>query len=216
MIESQEHGMPIRITNFDFDDAVKLFILTQDEYVNEHKHDGFDYVATGAFVFDRQDRKTPRILLLQRSARDSMPNRWEVPGGGCQNDDDSILSAVARELWEEAGLKTKRIVRTVGAPYLFQTRSGKRICKFDFIVEVHRRNAGKFDVKLNPEEHQSFLWASEDEVRCKKSGDTEMEFTTTALQRTIIESFEQIAQARQQRSSQHASLDDVEDGTLDL
>jgi 8-oxo-dGTP pyrophosphatase MutT (NUDIX family) len=33
-----------------------------------------------------------------------MPGRQEIPGGGVDDDDESILHAVERELWEEAAL----------------------------------------------------------------------------------------------------------------
>jgi len=76
------------------------------------------YLATGAIVFNRplpvpgrdkpdQDganEPQPRVLLTQRAPHDSMPLRWETPGGGCDPDDDTILHACLRELREEAGL----------------------------------------------------------------------------------------------------------------
>ena len=97
---------------------------------------------------------------MQRSASDSMPNKWETPGGGVDDEDESILHAVARELWEEAGLKSKQISAPVGEPYLFTSRSGKRICKFNFVVQVKADAESRFTVKLDPEEHQRFVWAS--------------------------------------------------------
>jgi hypothetical protein len=57
-----------------------------------HRLDG---VCTGVVVFDRQDR----ILLLQRASHDSMPNRWEIPGGGVDAEDETILHGAVRELW---------------------------------------------------------------------------------------------------------------------
>lgn len=48
--------------------------------------------------------RPPRVLLVQRAAHDSMALRWETPGGGCDDDDISILHSCARELFEETGL----------------------------------------------------------------------------------------------------------------
>ena len=45
------------------------------------------------------------------------------------------------------------------------------------------------DVKLNPEEHQKFVWASEEEVRARKVGNLEIEFTMTELEATVLEAF---------------------------
>ena len=65
-----------------------------------------------------------------------MPNRWEVLGGGCGDEDESILHGVARELWEEAGFKATCINALVGDPHFFIGRSGKRICKFHFMAQA--------------------------------------------------------------------------------
>lgn len=104
------------------------------------------------------------------------------------DDDKSILHAVARELWEEAALTAVSIGPLVGDPHFFETRSGKRICRFNFLVET-KSTEGTTDVKLNPEEHQRFVWASEEEVRARKVGDLEIEFTTTDPVATILEAF---------------------------
>ncbi|KAI8948254.1 NUDIX hydrolase domain-like protein [Xylaria longipes] len=61
-------------------------------------------VCVGAFVFDDVDR----LLLVQRAPTDSYPLRWEVPGGAIDAEDESILHGLARELWEETGLRARR------------------------------------------------------------------------------------------------------------
>ena len=49
----------------------------------------------------------------------------------------------------------------------FVTRSGKQICKFNFLVEVEKSADGRLEVKLDPSEHQRYVWASEEEVRVR-------------------------------------------------
>jgi 8-oxo-dGTP pyrophosphatase MutT (NUDIX family) len=120
-----------------------------------------------------------------------MPNRWEVPGGGCDEEDESILHGVARELREEAGLKAAHIGPRIGVPHLFLSRSGKKICRFNFFVEAEGTN-----VKLDQNEHQAFVWASEDEVIRKKTRDVQLDFTTQESQDVILESFRHIKEAR--------------------
>jgi len=44
-------------------------------------------------------------------------------------------------------------------------------------------------VKLNPVEHQKFVWANEEEVRAKKVGEVELEFTSAGLEATVLEAF---------------------------
>ena len=165
------------------------FTVSQERYLSQNSDERFQYIATGALVFNPREGVDPRILLLQRSAQDSMPNKWEVPGGACDDEDESILHGLARELWEEAGLKATYVEPPLGEPHFFTSRSGKRICKFVFVVQVEQGAEGHLDVKLDPEEHRQFLWASQDEVKAKKVGDVELEFTTRDLENTVRQSF---------------------------
>lgn len=178
--------------DFTFHTSAAPFTAPEQAYLGSHPDARYGYIATGALVFDTVDPAKPRILLLQRSASDSMPNRWEIPGGACDNEDESILYAVARELWEEARLKAKHISAPVGDPHLFTSRSGKQICKFNFIVQVEMNAEGQSVPRLDPEEHQQFVWASESEVRVKKANDVELMFTTPELMATVLQAFDQI------------------------
>ncbi|KAL2146059.1 hypothetical protein VTI28DRAFT_5398 [Corynascus sepedonium] len=79
---------------------------------------------------EEDDGEEPRVLLLQRASTDSAPLVWELPGGGCgfDEDDDSenetVLSAVARELWEETGLAARSIDGLV-VPRVIDSRKGE-------------------------------------------------------------------------------------------
>lgn len=143
----------------------------------------YQYLATGAVVFDKSN--PPRILLIQRAANDSMPNLWETPGGACDDEDETILHGVARELWEEAGLMATRIGPQVGAGYVFHTRSGKTVSKHTFIAEVDSE-----EVRLDPAEHQRHLWATEEECKKRKAGDVAFEFTHRNQEEVVLQAFE--------------------------
>ena len=123
-----------------------------------------------------------RLLLLQRSSRDSFPDRWEVPGGSSDRLDPTILHSVARELFEETGLRLNRFVRQVGDGIVFETgpeSKKKRCLKLSFEVEVseipstfHEGNgriAGRvldsLSITLHPAEHQEFAWATEEDIK---------------------------------------------------
>src|SRR4051812_13959310 len=93
--------------SFTTDPSVAKFAVPLKEYLDANPQ--FDGICTGALVFDGADR----ILLVQRAAHDSMPSRWETPGGACDLDDATLLYGVARELWEEAGLTARRVGRLV-------------------------------------------------------------------------------------------------------
>ena len=134
-----------------------------------------------------------RLLLVQRSSQDSVPDLWEVPGGSSEYDDPTILHSVARELFEETGLHLTRFNRQIGSGVNFKTGHGpdkKRWLKLSFEVEaleiprtshdhVHGPHniAGpgnndqvsdqlldSLPIKLDPREHQNFAWATEEDI----------------------------------------------------
>ncbi|KAF6831085.1 nudix domain protein [Colletotrichum musicola] len=137
-----------------------------------------------------------RILLLQRAAHDSMPNLWETPGGSADDDDASLLIACARELWEEAGLEAVEIVRVVSEGEgkepgsVFTNRTGTVVfCRFAFEVRVRPG-----EVKIDPEEHQDFVWATEEEVKAGRVGGKEIPVTNGQMLRLILDGFRRRAE----------------------
>ncbi|KAG0648460.1 Nucleoside diphosphate-linked moiety X motif 17 [Hyphodiscus hymeniophilus] len=156
-------------------------------------HPSYDVLASGAFVFDSSNR----ILLLQRASHDTLPNLWETPGGAVDASDSTILDGVARELWEEAGLVVKAFREQVGVGREFRTaRKGLVVFKVEIWVEVESAE----HVTLDPDEHQRFVWAMEEE--CKRGrvgrlgsaegdgdGGFEIEFTCLEQQESILEAF---------------------------
>ncbi|KAI1868173.1 hypothetical protein JX265_006996 [Neoarthrinium moseri] len=161
-------------------------------------------IGTGCVLIDP---RTAKVLLLQRAPHDSMPLRWEVPGGAVDEEDASVLQGAARELFEEAGLVAARFLGAVGGqeedgPPLveeFFTRRGRRVGKITFLVEVAESTSrqladggadGDIVVTLDPNEHAAFLWVGEDEARAKKTaGGMEIEFTTERQADRVLEAF---------------------------
>ncbi|TEA19979.1 hypothetical protein C8034_v004264 [Colletotrichum sidae] len=164
----------------------------------------WDGLLTGALVFSPENR----VLLLQRASHDSMPNRWETPGGAADAEDASLFVSCARELWEEAGLEAVEIVRIVTEGRdmepgsVFPNRNGTRLyCRFGFEVRV--KEGG---VKIDPEEHQDFLWATEEEVNEEKVGEREIPITNGQMKRLILDGF------RRRREEVAEGADEVVEG----
>ncbi|POS76276.1 hypothetical protein DHEL01_v205330 [Diaporthe helianthi] len=163
-------------------------------------------LATGAVIFSTHHPadQPDRVLLVQRAPHDSMPNRWEVPGGAV-DENETVFGGLAREVWEESGLEVRRFVACVtsnghgtgegrrGAGDVFRTTRGRFIFKLTFVVEVRDSSA----VKLDPDEHQDYVWATEEECRAKVverskegKGPTTLVFTTSAQEESIMRAFE--------------------------
>ncbi|CAM1509900.1 Fc.00g002350.m01.CDS01 [Cosmosporella sp. VM-42] len=169
-----------------FDDSVSEWNFTGPEWLKRNEKT-WHAIAVGAIIFDSQDR----MLLVQRASHDSLPNLWEVPGGAVDPEDPSILYGCARELWEESGLVARHISNIVTeGPGLkpgtvFPNRTGKRFfCKFTFVVEVEEG-----EVKLDPEEHQDYVWATEEEARSGSIGERKIPITHAQMSRLVLEAF---------------------------
>ncbi|KAK4626573.1 hypothetical protein CLAFUW4_05187 [Fulvia fulva] len=178
--------------DFTFDKALEPWNMQQQEWLGRHNLQNspsrLNGLATACAVFNPQGQ----ILLVQRAAHDSMPNVWELPGGAVDNEDQTILHGAARELWEEAGLVAKHFshVASEGPDRppgsVFQNRNKTRTwSRFCFLVEVDDCTA----VKLDPNEHQDFVWASEDDVRAQRQGNLLLTITTDSVIVTILEAF---------------------------
>jgi 8-oxo-dGTP pyrophosphatase MutT (NUDIX family) len=171
--------------SFTYPSSLSSFAISVKEYLSLHPE--FEGIATSALVFDRQTR----LLILQRAPHDSMPDLWEVPGGACDFEDESILHGIAREVWEESGLKVTALKRQVGPTggQVFFTTGGLKICKFTFEAEVESMDV----VKLDPNEHQKYLWVSEEECRSHRverdGALVEIKFTRPAQEETVLEGF---------------------------
>lgn len=174
------------VFSFTFPSAIQSLSVPMKSYLASHKE--YTAIISGALVFDSEDK----LLILQRAAHDSMPNLWEVPGGSCDEDDETILHGVAREVWEESGLEINalgRIVGPNGGQLLFTKRRHLKVGKFTFEAEVKTTEG----VKLDPNEHQNYLWVTEEECRAyeAKDGDSliKFTFTTQAQEATVLEGF---------------------------
>ena len=187
------------VFNFDYDASVADFAVPKQSYLAARPGVPFGYIAATTVVVDMRIPSEPRVLLVQRAAGDEDdPNMWEPPGGACEDDDESILHAAARELREEAGLEAASIGGPIGNPHFFTVEDGKKVCQFNFAVHPRADSAAStLAVKLDPKEHQRFVWATEAEVKARKAGGIDLDFTRSEVERTVLLAFDHFrAQAK--------------------
>lgn len=143
-----------------------------------------------------------RLLILQRARSETFPNPWEVPGGGCELIDPTILHSVARQTFEQTGLDIRRFLRQIRDREEFETNEGS-CCKLNFEIGVAElAGVDKMatcttldDVKviLNPDEHQEFVWATEEDIR-----DDIFPIVTPEQKAVIMQAFQLRREAREE------------------
>lgn len=99
-----------------------------------------------------------KYLILRRSLTDSyMPGKWDLAGGTIEFGEDPLY-ALDREIQEETNLKVK-IIKPL---YIYSFISNPKRHQFQIIYEC---NYLKGEVKLNPDDHDQFLWATVSEMK---------------------------------------------------
>jgi 8-oxo-dGTP pyrophosphatase MutT (NUDIX family) len=162
------------------DETLASYNLSPQEWHLNRNHQ-YSGIIAAALVFDA----TGRVLLLRRAAHDFVPGRWEPPGGSVDASDQSLAQACARELKEEAGLVARRVEGAVGEGYIFEDK-GRKFHRFTLLVDVEEVDGGS--VRVDPDEHSEWTWASAKEVAAEKMDDgREMPVTFHDVKETILE-----------------------------
>jgi 8-oxo-dGTP pyrophosphatase MutT (NUDIX family) len=114
----------------------------------------------------------------------------EIPGGKVDNTDETILHAAARELKEEAGLETTRILKKVTQfTFLDGKAGGPTTTWLKLVFEMEVLDTA--NVILDPMEHQKFLFVSVDEVVNDTVGDVGLRYISPANKEVKLEAFRQ-------------------------
>jgi len=100
-------------------------------------------LVIGALIFSPAHLSSPagpRLLLVQRATTErAFANLWEIPGGAAEPSDPTILHSVAREVFEETGLRLMRFVRQIGDGEEFRVspkEKPRRCLKLSFEIHV--------------------------------------------------------------------------------
>lgn len=157
-----------------------------------------------------------QVLLLLRAAHDSYALHWEVPGGGVDPTDSTIIAGAVRELHEETGLTVTHVhdivtltpyeplssdlksrlslsphdeQNTIDADGLVVSfmETTKRWGKATVLVDVEDAS----DVKICDDEHAAFTWVTEEEVRSMQfSNGQPLKMVSDGVRRTILHGFQ--------------------------
>ncbi len=102
-----------------------------------------------AGVISRKDT----VLIGKRRANDSLPGKWEFPGGTIEKG-ESHEECLARELQEELGIETRmgELIGVTEHPY---PRG---------IIEIHTYHADWISGTIVPTEHDDIAWPTRKEL----------------------------------------------------
>ncbi|KAJ4424736.1 hypothetical protein N0V82_000664 [Gnomoniopsis sp. IMI 355080] len=154
-----------------FKRTVKYFNVAHNDFLGMNKA-SFERVAVSAVVSNPE--LEGRVLLAHRVAKDTFGNPWEVPGGMADRKDITLLHAVARELQEEACEDLGKLRNGNKAEYSLWSA-----CRVD-----------GFEVRLDPKEHQDFVWTTKKDVEDGRCGEDPLNFTTADQRQVVLDAFE--------------------------
>ncbi len=121
-------------------------------FVKFLKQSYYNDMQKGIIVHTIIQNDKGEVLILQRSKNnDVLPSYWDIPGGTLEDGEDPSQGAI-RETKEETGLSISNV-------RLFFQKSNVDLSKNkQFITLVFHTKSPSPDIKVNPEEHDAFLW----------------------------------------------------------
>ena len=175
-------------------------------------HDSHLCVGVGVLHHATTDPNVtvPRILLIQRAPSEAFGHRWEIPGGSAELQEPTLFASAGRELYEETGLRVTAFTSLLGS-YTWIDKNpdtGEAIydkdgrCKWlkvSFVADVEDSTESGGEppqVTLDPDEHQAFVWASEEEVRAGKVGVVNLFWLSDNQRADVLRAFEIARAAR--------------------
>jgi len=162
------NGLKLKLVSFD--NLVRIYLrasqLSKDNpFGNKKKYDSLiawkekKYrPAVFVVVYKKQYGKIFYLLLKRRKHWIG----WEFTKGGIEQGED-IIKAVKREIFEESGLKPKKIIKfRIKGKYkyhkLFKDRPGFMGQKYQLFSGLVDDKPGKTKVKLDKKEHSDWKW----------------------------------------------------------
>lgn len=96
------------------------------------------------------------LFLLRSKAFKSGPQKWDIPGGRIEPD-EQLYDALKREINEETGMELTSVAELLAAQDIFVPEKDLRVVRLTYIAEADG------DVAVS-DEHESYRWMSLKEV----------------------------------------------------
>lgn len=131
----------------------KDLLSISEKFLDQAYKDGIERVAVKLVI-----KKDDKVLMLKRANTESMPNLYELPGGGIDKDED-IFSAGRRELYEETGLSVQDFLSEPESIDVVTVSSNQK-CRV-YILNILPKEG---EIILAPKEHSEYKWVSANEI----------------------------------------------------
>ncbi len=129
------------------------YIFTEDDFRKQATADGVTHITVGTAVI-----QNGKVLVVRRAAHDFLGGVYELPGGGL-DDGETIVASALRELQEESGIiGTKVLTSFPGFDY--KTDVKPHVRQINFLVTT----TPGATVILDPNEHDDFQWVDEEQL----------------------------------------------------
>jgi len=112
---------------------------------------GINRYAVGAVI-----QRDSSVLLLKRPKDDFMGGIYELPSGEVEGN-ESLDTALYREVEEETGLRVKEIKRYLGY-FDYESESGEKTRQFNFVATVEE------PIEIRLREHDDYAWVNENQL----------------------------------------------------
>jgi len=109
--------------------ATQSYLIPEKEIRRQADADGITHLTTGIAVVYKG-----KILAVRRAKNDYLGGSYELPGGGV-DDGETLADSIARELFEETGLRLSRILGMFPG-FEYSTPVKPRVRQFNFLVET--------------------------------------------------------------------------------
>ncbi len=123
-----------------------------ENLITEAKENKINRYVVGAVI-----EKDSHILLLKRPEDDFMGGIYELPSGKVE-DNETLETALYREVEEETGLKVRKIKRYLGH-FDYESKSGKKTRQFNFAVTVEE------PIEIRLQEYDDYAWLDKDQIQ---------------------------------------------------
>lgn len=145
--------------------------MTKTAHDSETPAHGQQVITGCTFIYTKDTSGTFRVFLAKRAeTKKFLPGVYEIPGGHIDYGED-IIDGVKREIEEEFSVNVRLADPFAAFTYVNKIK-GSHSVEVIYFAELI---SDESEIRLNPEDHSVYTWASVDELSSLFAGDKGMD-----------------------------------------